>query len=258
MLFAYYLILFITADDYSIQYIRHEKYLTRYEQGEILNDNRYNPNMIFHFDLVDILGKTLPEDYVILNSTNGQFIPRRTYINKRVTDFIDMKIPYKCNDTKNVIDSEECIVPTWAVVLNTNHTFFNLDHQNNTSPLYLIENKLVGYSLRFLADETKFIFETWENVKYNPEAGLTKLWKRLKGNDIEQQKYIVLRQMYRDSTINPSVEPIYIFNWTKYRLMGKLEYIIDLNHYDEFTRTKKSFLDFISNVYALSLGVYKF
>ena len=47
--------------------------------------------------------------------------------------------------------------------------------------------------------------------------------------------------MYRDSTINPSVEPIYIFNGTKYRLMGKLEYVIDLNHYDEFTRTKKKF-----------------
>ena len=97
-----------------------------------------------------------------------------------------------------------------------------------------------------------------ENVKYNPEAGLTKLWKNLNGVDIEQQKYIGIKQSKTDSIINPYVDPIYIFNNTKYRFMGMVEYEVDFNHYDEYTRTKKSFLVLISNVFSLSLGIFKF
>ena len=102
IIFVYYLIMFITEADYSIQYARYEKYLGIKEQKEMLNDIRYNPNLIFYFDLVDILGESLPEDFLILNSTGHQFIPRREYINKRVTDIFDLKIVYKCTDTINI------------------------------------------------------------------------------------------------------------------------------------------------------------
>ena len=64
--------------------------------------------------------------------------------------------------------------------------------------------------------------------------------------------------MYRDSIINPSIKTIYIFNNTKYRFMGMVEYEVDFNYYDEYTRTKKSFLVLISNVFSLSLGIFKF
>jgi hypothetical protein len=39
--------------------------------------------------------------------------------------------------------------------------------------------------------------------------------------------------------------------------MGQLEFEVDFNHYDEYTRTKKSFLVLLSDVYSLSLGVFK-
>ena len=207
----------------------------------MLNDIRYNPYLTFYFDLMDILGKSLPEDFLILNGTGGQFIPRKEKINKRVTDIIDLKILYKCNDTINISASDECIPPTLLVNFNVNYTLFNLDHQNSTSPLYIMKDKLLGYTLRLIPDETLFITETWENVKYNPDPGLTKLWNNLKGIDIEQQKYIGIKRMISDSIINPYVDQIYIFNNTKYRLMGRLEYVVDLNHYDEYTRTKKKF-----------------
>ena len=257
IIFAYYLIVFITEADYSIQYARYEKYLSKKEQNKMLNDIRYNPYLTFYFDLMDILGKSLPEDFLILNGTGGQFIPRKEKINKRVTDIIDLKILYKCNDTINISASDECIPPTLLVNFNVNYTLFNLDHQNSTSPLYIMKDKLLGYTLRLIPDETLFITETWENVKYNPDPGLTKLWNNLKGIDIEQQKYIGIKRMISDSIINPYVDQIYIFNNTKYRLMGRLEYVVDLNHYDEYTRTKKSFLVLISNVYSLSLGAFK-
>ena len=150
---------------------------------------------MFYFDLVDIYDKTLSEDFVIFNSSSLQFIPRKEYIKKRVTDFTNLKILYKCNNSENVSNYDECIAPVWLVKLFTYYSYFKLDHQNSTSPLYVIEqDKFLGYYLRFLPDQTRFITEKWENVKYNPEAGLTKLWKKLKGIDIEQQKYIGIRR----------------------------------------------------------------
>ena len=259
IIFAYYLIIFITEADYSIQYARFEKYLTRDEINERPNDIRYNPYLMFYFDLVDIFGNTLSEDFLIFNSSSLQFIPRKEYIKKRVTDFTNLKILYKCNNSENVSNYDECIAPVWLVKLFTYYSYFKLDHQNSTSPLYVIEqDKFLGYYLRFLPDQTRFITEKWENVKYNPEAGLTKLWKNLNGVDNEQQKYIGIKQSKTDSTINPYVDPIYIFNNTKYRFMGMVEYEVDFNHYDEYTRTKKSFLVLISNVFSLSLGIFKF
>jgi len=253
IIFAYYLIIFNTEPNYSIQYVRYEKYLTPDEKKEMENDIRYNPYLIFYFDLKDLIGTSLPEDYVLLNGTDYQLIPRREYINKRVSDIFNIKILYKCNDTQNI---SECIVPTWFADLYIKYTLFNLEHQNSTSPLYIMKDKFLFYSLRFLADETTFYKETWENVKYNPEAGLTKLVKNLKGIDIEQQKTIGIKKTHSDSS-KPLVDPIYIFNETKYRLMGQLEFEVDFNHYDEYTRTKKSFLVLLSDVYSLSLGVFK-
>ena len=223
----------------------------------MLNDIRYNPYLTFYFDLMDILGKSLPEDFLILNGTGGQFIPRKEKINKRVTDIIDLKILYKCNDTINISASDECIPPTLLVNFNVNYTLFNLDHQNSTSPLYIMKDKLLGYTLRLIPDETLFITETWEIVKYNPEAGLTKLWNNLNGIDIEQQKYIGIRYMnsyFKNYKLNSLVK----LNETVFRLIGGFEYFIDFNHNDEYTRTKKSFLDLISSVFSLCLGVFNF
>jgi len=49
IIFAYYLIIFITEDNYSIQYIFHENYFIDVQQR--MNDNKYNPYLDFKLDL---------------------------------------------------------------------------------------------------------------------------------------------------------------------------------------------------------------
>ena len=47
-------------------------------------------------------------------------------------------------------------------------------------------------------------------------------------------------------------------NGTKYRTLRIIKYELDLHHYDEYTRTRKNFLDLISKVFSLILGVFNF
>ena len=45
-------------------------------------------------------------------------------------------------------------------------------------------------------------------------------------------------------------------NGTKYKILGKLDFNINYNLYDEYKRTKKSILDTISNICSLSLTIF--
>ena len=63
-----------------------------------------------------------------------------------------------------------------------------------------------------------------------------------------------MNSYYRNFKIGPLAE----VNETIYRIIGLFQYKIDFNHSDEYTRTKKSFLDLISSVFSLCLGVFNF
>ena len=126
IIFAYYLIYFITEEDFSIQYARYHKILSFEEQNKRKNDSRYNPYFNCRFYLTDSNHKELSkEDFILLNETNDQIIPRGEVFNKRATDFSLISILYKCNDT------DECQAPLDYFHLEEKYNGFKLDHQNN-------------------------------------------------------------------------------------------------------------------------------
>ena len=135
---------------------------------------------------------------------------------------------------------------------------FKLDHQNSTLPLYISENYFYSLNITFPTSEIFLLTENWENVKYNPEAGLAKLWKSLYGIDVEQQKYIGILSKSTNFVSRKYKNSFKLINGTKYRFIGKFRDKVDFNSYDEYSRTKKSILDLISNVFSLSLGIYNF
>ena len=259
LILTYYLICFITEEDYSIQYARYTKILSPEEQKERRSDNRYNPYLNCSFDLTDGYHNILPEeDFILLNETNNQIIYRGILSNKRTTDFSLISILYKCNDIKDINDIDECQIPIDVVRLQIKYNGFKLDHQNSTLPLYIPEDMHFSTNITFSSYQIMLLTESWENVKYNEEAGLTKLWKSLNKIDNEQQKYIGI--IKKSSTF---INLIFInqlreINGTKYRIIGQFRYAVDFNQYDEYSRTKKSFLVLISNVFSLSLGICNF
>ena len=255
ILFAYHLIIFITEEDYSIQYLREEKYLYDKEVISRWIDNRYNPYIEFGLELSSG-NKLLSNNYVIFNETDGQIIPRRQNLTKRVTD-INIGIYYKC---KNQSDADECIPSIDYFMFHFRYIGFKIDHQNSNSPLhYLSGGDLYRADEEIYTNDVSIQTITWENVKYNPEAGISKLLKNIRGIDNEKQKKIgiSLRNSNFENLDEDELDLITYFNGTKYRLLRQIKHNIDFFHYDEYTRTKKSFFGFISNVFSLSLAIFK-
>ena len=258
IIFSYYLISFITEEDYSIQYIKYEYITSTEERDKKKNDTRYNPNIIFGFELRYTNWTSLPDDFVLVNLSNNQLIPRRGILNAKVTDFFLIGILYKCPDEKSVNDTDECESPIDIITLDERYQGFDVDHQNSTSPIHFMEGHHNFNSFMFQPEDILLLTETWENVKYNPESGFTKLWKSLQGIDIEQQKYIGIRRDRFDLRHLFVSYPYEDINGTKYRTISRFKYDVDFYHWDEYSRTKKSFLDLISSVFSLSLGVFNF
>ena len=263
IIFVYYLICFITEENYSLQFIRYENFIVLKEAGIRMNDARYNLYIEFYFELIGADDYLMSDDYILLNESNDQIIPRGTALKKRVSDFLAFSILYKCNDTKNSNDIGECISPNEPLYLQREYIGFQLDHQNSTSPLHIMENKYLSSNDEILPHDFGILTEKWENIKYNKEAGFNKLWNNLKGINDEQQKYIGVRRIDSDFRSYRTVGEkefglVRYINGTKYRTLRIIKYELNLHHYDEYTRTRKNFLDLISKVFSLILGVFNF
>ena len=252
IIFAYYLINFITEQNYSVEYVFYDEFVSLDETEKRLEEERYNPYFDFNFDLFDYeTGVNLPEEYILFNDTDGEIIPRQTLLHKKISD-INMYVSYLCND-----EDENCTIPNPLIFFLGNYTGYVLDHQNDSTPLYQVdlnENKTIVEG--FTAGYTMIIEYTWKLVKYKKEAGFSKFWNNLKGEGEEDQKIIGMTGAKSLSFYYYDKIGICEYNGVRMRILGQLIFRIDYEHYDEYNRTKKSILDLISKVFSLSLAVF--
>ena len=203
----------------------------------------------------------MSDDIILANDTIDddrvfQIIPWNAKLYKRVTD-IHLNVLYECNET-----NKNCTIPFDMFVFSPKFYGFILDHQNSESPLHKMEGKYLKEDIIFFPKDLGKITYKWRNIKYNPEAGLQKLWNNLRGVDDEKQKYIGLRAIdykfmsYKSLIENNKYAPIIDINGTRYKVLSLIDFEINFDHYNEYIRTKKSFLDLLSNVFSLGLGVF--
>ena len=253
IIFAYYLINFITEQNYSVEYVFYDEFISLEESDKRLEIERYNPYFNFSFDLFNAeTGVSLPEEYFLFNDTDGEIIPRQTLLHKTIFD-IRMYVAYLCNDA-----DENCTIPNPLIFFLGNYSGFVLDHQNDSNPLYqmdLSEGK--AFIESFTAGYTMVVEYTWKLVKYKKEAGFSKLLDNLRGINEEEQKSIGMTGTKTLSFYDYDKIGIFEYNGMRMRILGQLIFKIDYEHYDEYNRTKKSILDLISKVFSLSLAVFK-
>ena len=254
---AYYLIYYITEKTYSIEYVFYEEYKNKEKLEQIREDERYNPFFDYNFDLLNLLdeGISLPDDFIIINSTDNQPVPRQINLRKRVTD-INFIIAYKCNEL-----DEDCNVPVNGLTFQGIYNGFVLDHQNESSPLYQVDMK---HNMRMeediLVNEPFIDIFYWKIIKYKQEAGFSKLWNNLKGIDDENQSIIGLtgykadKEHYNFNNIDDKM--IIERDGNHYRFLAQIALDIDIYHYDEYNRIKKSILNPLSSIFSLCLAVY--
>ncbi len=104
IIFAYYLINFITEQNYSVEYVFYDEFVSLDETEKRLEEERYNPYFDFNFDLFNYeTGVNLPEEYILFNDTDGEIIPRQILLHKKISN-IKMYVMYLCSD-----EDENCI-----------------------------------------------------------------------------------------------------------------------------------------------------
>ena len=183
---VYYLLDYMAKDNFSIEYIRYtHDYNNFYKRDEGSNDARYNPYFLFRFEIFgDDKTERLSKDFKLLNFSElvedkVSFISRGKPHTKRISD-INLQILYKCRD-------ENCTVPFDQIYLYVFYYGFIIDHQNETSPIYLYD-KIYAKRFFYSYQNPEATVMKWKIVKYNPDKGLFTFFNKLNETEKEKQK----------------------------------------------------------------------
>ena len=256
---VYYIIDYILKDDYSVEYSYNEEVLDNKEQSERINDEKYNKYLDFIFRPMMKRKKRsyLYDKIILINTTNNQTIPIETTIYARITDIniaLAIDEDYYDDDYFNKYD----------FYLETFYQGYVLDHQNESIPLHKINNKYIYNQNNLYPKNPIFSFLNWKIIKYRPDKGFKNLWKKLKYREKDENLTIYGITLnsrnsifFRDLISNDS-DYIETINGTNYRILGMIQYDIDVSCSDEYKRTKKDLFDSVSNACSLILALYNF
>ena len=111
----------------------------------------------------------LPDEFIFLNLTNWELIPRHQNLNIRASD-VNMAILYKCNNT-----GTECQISEKyeRFFFGAAYHGFVLDHQNDDSSLHKGTN-FMNYKLEIHSSDPYIFIYNWRTVKYNTDEGFKK------------------------------------------------------------------------------------
>ena len=245
IIFTFYLIYYLSEEYFTVQYIHYQKYLNDSEIIKRKNDIKYNPYFDFFFEM-GTYNDILLNNFIFVNQTNRQLIPRYKQLNIRASD-VNIYLLYKCNET-NI----ECQIPEEyeQIFFGASYHGFVLDHQNDDSALHKGTNSM-DYFLEIHSSDPSIYTFYWRTVKYNTDAGFKKFWYNLKGADPETLKDIGLTGYDTDSKSYQTLfknESLLIryYNETRYSAICEIHFNNDFNRWDEYSREKKSIFNALS------------
>ena len=259
---SFYLVSYFNEDNYLIQYLYQEKFITEEEILKRVGSDTYNPKFNICFDIkVKAEEKEIAERFQVRRYNNIVFseVNKSVCQNIRFTD-LNWLVVYDClNQTECDIDRYDLYSD--IVALNMEYNGFFLDHQNKTSPLYrneeAVSHRYISY---FEIYNPSRRVQTWSTVRYKEPKGFFSMFKKEEDND-----YIGLgmkSNTYSEMTTREGKKNIYISGYDaksrtfhKYKVLGRIKFDIDFHHYDEYKRIPKSLLDTIANICSLSMYI---
>ena len=259
----FYLISYLNKDEYSIQYLYQEKGLTNEEIIKMVNNERFNP----HFNIcVGIVAenKEIKERLEIRRYNN--FL--HSQLNTSICHSIRMKdiswmIVYDCfnksfNECK--IEPDEYGRNSFNIYMYYNG--FVLDHQNKTSPLYRKNGNEVSHSLNseFEIFNPSRRVHTFNLIRYKEEKGFFSIFENEEDNDyiglsMKTYDYSEMSGLNGDKQIYIREIDMKSKSIHNYKVLGRIRLDVDFQHYDEYKRTPKSFLDVLANICSLSMTI---
>ena len=238
---AYYSIyIYIKKQNYTVVYTYEEEYLNINgdEHKKKLNNDKLNQEITYKFEMVSNVNKSkyFATTYQNLNVSINFGEEQKT----KVYDF-GLYIWYNCSKLGN--NSYDCSlrenINLPFYIFSLNYTGFKTEHQNVESPLQ--KNYISEYF--FFTNDEKIInfYQKWKIIKY-------------KDNNKEYYGGVIINDKMAIANM-----PDYYKN--TYQKGRRLLCIIQIdyswmNYFDDYTRSKKTIIEPISNISSLSMTFY--
>jgi len=243
-----YVVDFIKNDKYNIEYSLIKN--TEVDTTELNNDDDLNPLLNISFDLTKFQffnSENLSERFVIVDFTNLQKIPRRTYIQKRPSEII-LALFYDCEDKYCEIKEED--KTSFNYIFEMNYTGYTIDHQSDDKPLYTNNDKFFKEDFAFSFKNTLIRYANWQVIKYKEERGILGLF-----DDLFDIKSEYISGSFEFSESVNMEEPLQfnetIFDFGYNRFLGFFIFANEHKEHVEYKRIKVSLLDLLANIGAL-------
>ena len=245
-IFLYYLLDYTKNNKYEIEYTFNYNLPDNYDIKDMLKNDTFNPTLNCWVSLINsTTGEYLNDNFVIFNKKYG-ISARQIYRFQEKASEIDILIYYKCNELNCSLRKED---KQSSYKIRFEYSPYIISHQDENSPIS--QNQYIGEAMDF-----EFSFDVkikknleWQIIKYKEKGGLFSEGKeyiagRMKSGDI----FIYDEPNYELIPFKDSVD-YYVFLY-EIKVHNKFEY------YDEYNRTKISWLTIFSNSLSLWLSLY--
>ena len=229
----YYLIIYFKKDDYSIEY---SSYMYDMKRSISDEDKKFEFGYdIFSRGIYSDNKELVSKKFSLMKFGPNETIPRSTIISENISGF-DYFLVYECQDDKCEID-EKFFLNRFYVYFEFKMDNFDLQSNNPISSFYApIEIPI------FINDFIQYIYSFEESI-------CTTF-----GFFANKNESILTPKNYEFSTahINFIIEKGNI----KYKILSEITFVVNINNWDHYKRTKKSIWDTFSNICSLGLTIY--
>ena len=241
--------------NYSLIYYYDEEYLNDDKLKKKLDDERYNPEITYKFEMNS---KVNTSNYFVFTNQN-EFINFGEERKSKIYDFYAF-IGYNCE--KSGENDYDCSIresdkepdgDNIFYLFSLNYTGTKIEHNNKEFPLQ--KNYNSEYYYFNFDDKIKYFIQKWKTIKYTEDKGIFGTF----GNLIEKPKEYYGGVIMNDKMIIANLPE----EWkNKFNKKGKKILCVIkigyswINYLDNYTRIKKIILEPISELCSLSLTIY--
>ena len=245
-IFLYYLLNYINNNKYEIQYTLNYNQTWYDDKEAIAKNDSLNPILDIKILLHNGTGRYFNETFIIADGKSWDITD--TYIIKEKANKINIGIFYICKDINCTLNEED---QNDLHFLTLFYRPFLLSHQSDSLPIYQDEDEKITqtYDLEFSMDFKIKQKLNWQVIKYKDNGGFFSEGKEYIGGSLKSGHSII--------------EKPFIYNFydhSIYYASGVFLFEVQINfnadYYDEYIRTKVSFLTVFANSFSLWMSLY--
>ena len=245
-IFLYYLLDYTKNNKYEIEYTFNYNLTETDDYDDMLKNDTLNPTLYYIVSLINDTGteEFLNDNFVLLNKKNH--LARRKYIySENKASEIDIGVYYKCIEGNCSLRNEDW-KPSYKIRFD--YIPYIISHQDENSPISQNQDLLNGMEFEFSYDVKIKKNLEWQIIKYKEKGGLFSEGKEYIAGSIKSGDIFIYDKPNYGVVEFDSVD-VYVLVY-EIKVHNKFEY------YDEYIRTKISWLTIFSNSLSLWLSLY--